>query len=80
MQRQLPNESVPTAKEEADKTIKQSRAVLEEMYERQSILDSTKTQVKIFSHFKLKKTRYFLQIYKYFKSLSRFLLSVKCTL
>ncbi|KOB79446.1 Dystonin [Operophtera brumata] len=45
IQRQLPKESVPT-KEEADKTIKQARAVLEEMYEKQSILDSTKTQVR----------------------------------
>ncbi|XP_047520509.1 dystonin isoform X21 [Pieris napi] len=46
VQRQLPKESVPTTKEEADKTIKQARAVLEEMYEKQSILDSTKTQVR----------------------------------
>ncbi|XP_037296445.1 microtubule-actin cross-linking factor 1 isoform X21 [Manduca sexta] len=46
VQRQLPKESVPSTKEEADKTIKQARAVLEEMYEKQSILDSTKTQVR----------------------------------
>ncbi|XP_045505243.1 dystonin isoform X22 [Colias croceus] len=46
VQRQLPKESVPSTKEEADKIIKQSRAVLEEMYEKQSILDSTKTQVR----------------------------------
>ncbi|XP_069355680.1 microtubule-actin cross-linking factor 1, isoforms 1/2/3/4/5 isoform X12 [Maniola hyperantus] len=46
VQRQLPKESVPNNKEEADKTIKQARAVLEEMYEKQSILDSTKTQVR----------------------------------
>ncbi|CAB3229877.1 unnamed protein product [Arctia plantaginis] len=46
VQRQLPKETVPNTKEEADKTIKQSRAVLEEMYEKQSILDSTKTQVR----------------------------------
>ncbi|XP_022818700.1 microtubule-actin cross-linking factor 1 isoform X19 [Spodoptera litura] len=46
VQRQLPKESVPNTKEEADKTIKQARAVLEEMYEKQSILDSTKTQVR----------------------------------
>ncbi|XP_050552461.1 dystonin isoform X43 [Spodoptera frugiperda] len=46
VQRQLPKESVANTKEEADKTIKQARAVLEEMYEKQSILDSTKTQVR----------------------------------
>ncbi|RVE46942.1 hypothetical protein evm_008421 [Chilo suppressalis] len=46
VQRQLPKESIPNTKEEADKTTKQARAVLEEMYEKQSILDSTKTQVR----------------------------------
>ncbi|XP_026332684.1 uncharacterized protein LOC113239782 isoform X5 [Hyposmocoma kahamanoa] len=46
VQRQLPKDSVPNTKEEADKTIKQARAILEEMYEKQSILDSTKTQVR----------------------------------
>ncbi|XP_052759149.1 dystonin isoform X17 [Galleria mellonella] len=46
VQRQLPKDSVPNTKEEADKTIKAARAVLEEMYEKQSILDSTKTQVR----------------------------------
>ncbi|XP_041970881.1 dystonin isoform X11 [Aricia agestis] len=46
VQRQLPKESVPNTKEEADKIIKQARVVLEEMYEKQSILDSTKTQVR----------------------------------
>ncbi|XP_046973803.1 dystonin isoform X22 [Vanessa cardui] len=46
VQRQLPRESVPNTKEDADKIMKQSRAVLEEMYEKQSILDSTKTQVR----------------------------------
>ncbi|XP_049879738.1 microtubule-actin cross-linking factor 1 isoform X17 [Pectinophora gossypiella] len=46
VQRQLPKDAVPNTKEEADKTIKQARAVLEEMYEKQSILDSTKTQVR----------------------------------
>ncbi|XP_050356011.1 microtubule-actin cross-linking factor 1 isoform X18 [Nymphalis io] len=46
VQRQLPRESVPNTKEEADKIMKQARAVLEEMYEKQSILDSTKTQVR----------------------------------
>ncbi|KPJ00723.1 Dystonin [Papilio xuthus] len=45
VQRQLPKESVPNTKDEADKTIKQARAVLEEMYEKQSLLDSTKTQI-----------------------------------
>ncbi|CAH2057366.1 unnamed protein product, partial [Iphiclides podalirius] len=46
VQRQMPKESIPNTKEEADKTIKQARAVLEEMYEKQSLLDSTKTQVR----------------------------------
>ncbi|XP_028029410.1 dystonin isoform X19 [Bombyx mandarina] len=46
VQRQLPKDTVPNNKEEADKIIKQARAVLEEMYEKQSILDSTKTQVR----------------------------------
>ncbi|XP_047540106.1 dystonin isoform X8 [Vanessa atalanta] len=46
VQRQLPRESVPNTKEDADKIMKQARAVLEEMYEKQSILDSTKTQVR----------------------------------
>ncbi|CAG9792786.1 unnamed protein product [Diatraea saccharalis] len=46
VQRQLPKDSIPNTKEEADKTTKQARAVLEEMYEKQSILDSTKTQVR----------------------------------
>ncbi|KPJ14035.1 Microtubule-actin cross-linking factor 1, isoform 4 [Papilio machaon] len=45
VQRQLPKESVPNTKDEADKTIKQTRAVLEEMYEKQSLLDSTKSQI-----------------------------------
>ncbi|XP_048001317.1 microtubule-actin cross-linking factor 1-like [Leguminivora glycinivorella] len=46
VQRQLPKDCVPNTKEEADKTIKQARAVLEEMYEKQSVLDSAKTQVR----------------------------------
>ncbi|XP_063369716.1 dystonin [Cydia amplana] len=46
VQRQLPKDCVPNTKEEADKTIKQARAVLEEMYEKQSSLDSAKTQVR----------------------------------
>nr|CAI5837429.1 unnamed protein product [Callosobruchus analis] len=46
VQRQLPKDSVPNTKEEADKLGKQIRQVLEEMYEKQSLLDSTKIQVK----------------------------------
>ncbi|XP_050668125.1 dystonin isoform X27 [Leptidea sinapis] len=46
VQRQVPKDSVPSTKDEADKTIKQSRAILEEMYEKQSVLDSTKTQIR----------------------------------
>ncbi|KAI5641273.1 spectrin repeat domain-containing protein [Phthorimaea operculella] len=46
VQRQLPKDSLANTKEEADKTIKAARQVLEEMYEKQSILDSTKTQVR----------------------------------
>lgn len=49
VQRQLPKDTVPNTKEEADKTNKQVRAVLEEMYEKQSLLDSTKGQVSLFS-------------------------------
>lgn len=48
----MPRESVPNTKEEADKIIKQARAVLEEMYEKQSILDSTKTQVRNWNNMK----------------------------
>jgi dystonin len=46
VQRQIPKDFVPNTKEDADKTHKQVRAVLEEMYEKQSLLDSTKSQVK----------------------------------
>ncbi|CAH1991991.1 unnamed protein product [Acanthoscelides obtectus] len=46
VQRQLPKDSVPNTKDEADKLAKQIRQVLEEMYEKQSLLDSTKIQVK----------------------------------
>lgn len=41
----MPKDTVPNTKEEADKTNKQVRAVLEDMYEKQSLLDSTKSQV-----------------------------------
>ncbi|XP_056639481.1 dystonin isoform X43 [Diorhabda sublineata] len=46
IQRQLPKDIVPTTKDEADKLNKQLKQILEEMYEKQSLLDSTKTQVK----------------------------------
>lgn len=46
VQRQLPKEIVPANKDEADKLNKQIKQVLEEMYEKQSLLDSTKGQVK----------------------------------
>lgn len=37
---------MPINKEEADKTAKQIKAVIEEMYEKQSLLDTTRTQVR----------------------------------
>ncbi|XP_060518136.1 microtubule-actin cross-linking factor 1 isoform X29 [Cylas formicarius] len=46
IQRQLPKDSVPNSKDEADKLNRQIKSVLEEMYEKQSLLDSTKSQVK----------------------------------
>ncbi|XP_049817745.1 dystonin isoform X11 [Aethina tumida] len=46
VQRQLPKDVVPATKDEADKLNKQIKQVLEEMYEKQSLLDSTKSQVK----------------------------------
>lgn len=46
VQRQLPKDVVPVTKEEADKVNKQVKQALEEMYEKQSLLDSTKIQVK----------------------------------
>ncbi|XP_046739122.1 dystonin isoform X45 [Diprion similis] len=46
IQRQLPKETIPATKEEADKTAKQIKLVIEEMYEKQSLLDSTRTQVR----------------------------------
>ncbi|CAH0385023.1 unnamed protein product, partial [Bemisia tabaci] len=45
VQRTLPKESIPQSKEEADKTAKQIKIILEEMYEKQSLLDSTKAGV-----------------------------------
>ncbi|XP_068893478.1 microtubule-actin cross-linking factor 1 isoform X26 [Tenebrio molitor] len=46
VQRQLPKDVVPGTKDEADKLNRQIKQVLEEMYEKQSLLDSTKGQVK----------------------------------
>lgn len=46
IQRQMPKEFVPNTKEEADKTNKAYKQILEEMYEKQSLLDSTKSQVR----------------------------------
>ncbi|KAF5301224.1 hypothetical protein FQA39_LY10810 [Lamprigera yunnana] len=46
VQRQLPKGIVPNTKEEADKAVRQIRHVIEELYEKQSLLDSTRTQVK----------------------------------
>nr|XP_040232049.2 dystonin isoform X27 [Anopheles coluzzii] len=43
--RQVPRDVIGN-KEEADRCNKQARKILEEMYERQSLLDSTKAQVK----------------------------------
>ncbi|KAK7865644.1 hypothetical protein R5R35_006900 [Gryllus longicercus] len=45
VQRNLPKESIPQTKDDAHKTAKQIKIVLEDMYEKQSLLDSTKTQV-----------------------------------
>ncbi|XP_017129684.1 dystonin isoform X36 [Drosophila elegans] len=45
VQRQLPKESVSN-KDEAERCIKQARKILEDMYEKQSLLDTTKAQVK----------------------------------
>ncbi|CAH0551958.1 unnamed protein product [Brassicogethes aeneus] len=46
VQRQLPKDIVPGNKDEADKLNRQIKQVLEEMYEKQSLLDSTRSQVK----------------------------------
>ena len=45
IQRNLPKETVPHSKDDADKIAKQMKAVVEDMYEKQSLLDSTKSQV-----------------------------------
>ncbi|XP_034137695.1 microtubule-actin cross-linking factor 1 isoform X29 [Drosophila guanche] len=45
IQRQVPKESVSN-KEEAERCIKQARKILEDMYEKQSLLDTTKAQIK----------------------------------
>lgn len=45
MQRQVPKEPLGS-KDEADRCIKQARKILEEMYEKQSLLDATKAQIK----------------------------------
>ena len=41
----MPKDVIPATKEESDKTAKQIKIVIEEMYEKQSLLDNTKTQV-----------------------------------
>lgn len=46
MQRQLPKDVVPNTKDESDKIIRQIRQVLEDMYEKQSLLDSTRSQIR----------------------------------
>lgn len=50
VQRQIPRDSV-TTKEDADKCTRQSRQIIEEMYEKQSLLDSTKSQGKVIELF-----------------------------
>lgn len=46
VQRQLPKESVPMTRDESDKAAKVVKLILEEMYEKQSLLDNTRSQVK----------------------------------
>ncbi|XP_052120461.1 dystonin isoform X27 [Frankliniella occidentalis] len=46
VQRALPKESVPQTKEEADKMTRQIKTVLEDMYEKQSLLDGTRGAVQ----------------------------------
>ncbi|XP_017784132.1 PREDICTED: microtubule-actin cross-linking factor 1 isoform X5 [Nicrophorus vespilloides] len=46
IQRQLIKDIIPSTKEESDKINKQLKQVIEEMYEKQSLLDSTRSQVK----------------------------------
>lgn len=45
IQRQLPRDFIPITKEDADKTIKQIKINIEDIYEKQSLLDNTKTQI-----------------------------------
>jgi predicted transcriptional regulator len=45
VQRNLPKETVPHTKEDADKIAKQMKTIVEDMYEKQSLLDSTRSQV-----------------------------------
>jgi hypothetical protein len=45
VQRNLPKETVPHTKEDSDKMVKQVKSILEDMYEKQSLLDGTKSQV-----------------------------------
>lgn len=46
VQKKLPKDTIPNNKEEADKLNRQIKQVIEEMYEKQSLLDSTKSQIK----------------------------------
>ncbi|XP_011502771.1 PREDICTED: dystonin [Ceratosolen solmsi marchali] len=46
IQRKQPKDIIPKTKEESDKTVKQIKFVIEEMYEKQSLLDSTKIQIR----------------------------------
>lgn len=45
IQRQVPKDVI-SSKDDAEKCTRQARKVLEEMYEKQSVLDSTKSQIK----------------------------------
>ncbi|XP_050545683.1 dystonin isoform X17 [Daktulosphaira vitifoliae] len=44
-QKLIPKESIPMSKEESDKAVRQVKSILEEIYEKQSLLDSTKSGV-----------------------------------
>ena len=47
IQRQFPkNSSLANTKDDAEKTMQQMKNILEEIYEKQSLLDSTKSQIK----------------------------------
>ncbi|XP_065166739.1 dystonin isoform X7 [Atheta coriaria] len=46
VQRNMPKDIIPSSKDEADKINRQLKQILEEMYEKQSLVDSTKTQIK----------------------------------